>query len=45
MVYHAWAPDSIGSEVPGRTMWLSEVTFDGSTVSVSPPRTELPDGL
>ena len=29
MVYHAWAPDSIGSEVPGRTMWLSEVTFDG----------------
>ena len=27
MVYHAWAPDAIGSEIPGRTMWLSEVTF------------------
>ncbi|WP_082591862.1 glycoside hydrolase family 43 protein [Terrabacter sp. Soil810] len=45
MVYHAWAPDSIGSEVPGRTMWLSEVTFDGAKVSVTPPRTQLPDGL
>ena len=45
MVYHAWAPDSIGSEVPGRTMWLSEVTFDGPKVSVTPPGTTLPTGL
>jgi beta-xylosidase len=45
MVYHAWAPDSIGSEVPGRTMWLSEVTFDGPKVTVTPPRTQLPTGL
>ena len=45
MVYHAWAPDSIGSEVPGRTMWLSEVTLDGKTVSVTPPATRLPSGL
>ncbi|MCU1536768.1 MAG: glycoside hydrolase family 43 [Humibacillus sp.] len=45
MVFHAWAPDAIGSEVPGRTMWLSEVTFDGQKVSVTPPRTELPAGL
>ncbi|MBW8731764.1 MAG: family 43 glycosylhydrolase [Terrabacter sp.] len=45
MVYHAWAPDSIGSEVPGRTMWLSEVTIDGKTVSVTPPATRLPPGL
>lgn len=42
MVYHAWVPDSIGSEPPGRTMWLSEVTFDGRSVAVTPPRTELP---
>lgn len=42
MVYHAWAPDSIGSEVPGRTMWLSRVTFDGKKVSVESPRVEHP---
>ena len=43
MVYHAWAPDAIGSDVPGRTMWLSEVTFgaDGS-VTVVPPTTDYP---
>ena len=45
MVYHAWPPDSIGAEVPGRTMWLSEVTFDGNAVTVTPPRRELPTGL
>lgn len=42
MVYHAWAPDAVGSEVPGRTMWLSEVTFDGRSVSVDPPATTVP---
>jgi beta-xylosidase len=42
MVYHAWAPDAIGSEVPGRTMWLSRVDFDGPRVSVDPPAAELP---
>ena len=43
MVYHAWAPDAIGSDIPGRTMWLSEVTFgaDGS-VTVVPPTTDYP---
>jgi len=43
MVYHAWAPDAVGSEVPGRTMWLSEVTFaaDG-VVSVAPPMSTYP---
>jgi beta-xylosidase len=45
MVYHAWPPDSIGEEVPGRTMWLSEVTFDGRAVTVTPPRRQLPTGL
>ena len=42
MVYHAWAPDAVGSEVPGRTMWLSEITFDGRSVTVEPPRTDYP---
>jgi beta-xylosidase len=41
MVYHAWAPDAVGSEVPGRTMWLSEVTFDGAKVRVQPPTTNV----
>jgi beta-xylosidase len=43
MVYHAWPPDSIGAEFPGRTMWLSEVTFgpDGS-VEVTPPSADYP---
>ena len=43
MVYHAWAPDAIDSEIPGRTMWLSEVSFgaDGS-VSVVPPTVDYP---
>ena len=44
MVYHAWAPDAIGSDFPGRTMWLSEVTFGpGESVSVVPPTLEYPN--
>ncbi len=43
MVYHAWAPDFIGSPAPGRTMWLSEVTFDpDGTVHVEPPTVDYP---
>lgn len=43
MAYHAWPPDAIGLDVPGRAMWLSEVTFaaDGG-VTVAPPTTEYP---
>lgn len=43
MAYHAWAPEAIGEEVPGRTLWLSEVTFaaDG-TVEVTPPTVDHP---
>lgn len=43
MVYHAWTPGEIGSDVPGRSMWLSEVTFaeDGS-VSVVAPAVDYP---
>jgi beta-xylosidase len=43
MVYHAWEPGSVGDNIPGRTMWLSEVTFnpDGS-VRVAPPTVDYP---
>jgi hypothetical protein len=27
MLYHAWPPDAVGSELPGRNPWLSEVLF------------------
>ena len=37
MAYHGWSPDAVGSEVPGRMMFLSEVTFDGTRVTVTPP--------
>ncbi|HEU5484943.1 MAG TPA: glycoside hydrolase family 43 protein [Microlunatus sp.] len=40
MVYHAWPTDAVGSSIPGRTMWLSEVTVDATTVSVVPPTTD-----
>jgi len=43
MVYHAWAPDSVGSVIPGRTMWLSEVQVSADTVSVTPPATSYPN--
>jgi beta-xylosidase len=43
MVYHAWSPEAIGSEVPGRTLWLSEVNFgaDGKA-TVVPPTVDYP---
>jgi beta-xylosidase len=43
MLYHAWQPDAVGSESPGRNLWLSEVTFspDGS-VTVVPPTVNYP---
>jgi beta-xylosidase len=43
MVYHAWSPEAIGEDVPGRTMWLSEVTFNpDGTVAVVPPTVDYP---
>ena len=43
MAYHAWPPDAVGTEMPGRNLWLSEVTFaaDGS-VRVAPPTVDYP---
>jgi beta-xylosidase len=37
MLYHAWPPDAIGSEVPGRQLWLDRVTWDGDTPVVHGP--------
>jgi beta-xylosidase len=38
MVYHAWAPDSIGDDDVGRSMWLSRTTIGpGKSVTVQPP--------
>ncbi|HEY5821744.1 MAG TPA: glycoside hydrolase family 43 protein [Propionibacteriaceae bacterium] len=43
MVYHAWAPGEIGGDYPGRTMWLSEVTFgNDDSVAVVPPTVAYP---
>jgi beta-xylosidase len=43
MVYHAWSPEAIGGDVPGRALWLSEVTFgtDGQA-TVVPPTVDYP---
>lgn len=37
MLYHAWRPDSIGSDDPGRSMWLDRVTWDGGRPTVHGP--------
>jgi hypothetical protein len=43
MLYHAWQPDAVGSELPGRNLWLSEVTFSTQgSVRVVPPTVDYP---
>lgn len=42
MVFHAWAPDAIGSEIPGRTAWLTEVRLGADEVEVTPPTSPFP---
>ena len=41
-VYHAWSPDAIGLDPPGRTLWLSELTWNGDNPVVRPPLTHNP---
>ncbi len=43
MAYHAWTPGEVGEDIPGRALWLSEVTFaaDG-TPTVVPPTVDYP---
>ena len=43
MAYHAWPPDAIGSAVPGRQLWLSELTLDGTKAVVQPPQATIAD--
>lgn len=44
MIYHAWSPDAVGLDSPGRTMWLSELTFDSDgTVTVIAPTVDYPE--
>ena len=43
MAYHAWTPGEIGGDLPGRSLWLSEVTFgDDGSVAVLPPTVDYP---
>ena len=42
MVHHAWPPDAVGSAVPGRTMWLTELTWDDGRPVLDGPRAEVP---
>jgi beta-xylosidase len=43
MAYHAWRPGEVGQDIPGRAMWLSQVTFaDDGAVSVVPPTVNYP---
>jgi beta-xylosidase len=34
ILYHAWPPDAIGSELPGRQLWLDPLTWDRSSKPV-----------
>jgi hypothetical protein len=36
MLYHAWPPDAVGSQSPGRLLWMEPVTWSGSTPKVHP---------
>ncbi len=38
MVHHAWPPDAVGSVLPGRTMWLTEVTWEDGIPVLDGPR-------
>ncbi|MGH3371306.1 MAG: glycoside hydrolase family 43 protein, partial [Nocardioidaceae bacterium] len=41
-VYHAWDPALVGVDPPGRTMWLSELTWQDNTPVVRQPRRSNP---
>ncbi|GAA1564071.1 glycoside hydrolase family 43 protein [Kribbella sancticallisti] len=41
-VYHAWDPALVGVDPPGRTMWLSELTWSGDKPTVQPPLKDNP---
>lgn len=37
LLYHAWRPGTEGTDVPGRQLWLDEVTWDGGRPRVHGP--------
>jgi beta-xylosidase len=37
MFFHAWAPDAIGSSVPGRQLWMERLEWAGGQPRMSPP--------
>ena len=41
-VYHAWDPAAVGQDPPGRTMWLSELTWPDDKPVVQPPARDIP---
>ncbi len=42
-IYHAWDPAAVGVDPPGRTMWLSELTWTADTPAVQPPLKDNPN--
>ena len=36
MLYHAWPPDAIGSQSPGRLLWLEPLSWQGDKPAVHP---------
>jgi beta-xylosidase len=42
-VYHAWDPALVGVDPPGRTMWLSELTWNGDVPVVQSPQKRNPE--
>ena len=37
LLFHAWPPDAIGSQSPGRQLWLARVTFSGAVPVIAAP--------
>ncbi len=37
LVYHAWPPDAVGSEFPGRVLWIDRLVFAGGKPDVRGP--------
>jgi beta-xylosidase len=39
MFFHAWLPNAVGTQVPGRVLFLEPLTWTGDAPSVHPPAT------
>ncbi|MDQ3778161.1 MAG: glycoside hydrolase family 43 protein [Actinomycetota bacterium] len=37
LVYHAWPPDAVGSDFPGRVLWIDRLTWRGGRPDVRGP--------